>query len=133
MNKPLPKRHKPKNYDMMGEETIIVAIVFGSVVTIVFLGVVGSIIKAWVKRGSGKNLSENQEFLAALREFKEKTDRRLASLEAIAADEKKPPGKHTAKESPGKEQKSAIEIEIENETEKEEARQSGKLKNMLNQ
>ncbi len=116
----------------MGEEVFIVSIVFGSIVAIVFLGIVGSIIKTWVKKGSG-NLTENQEFLAALREFKEKTDRRLSNLEAIVTDTA--PDKTTSKkkETTKNEQKSSIEIEIENEATKEENQQGGKLKNMLNQ
>jgi hypothetical protein len=75
---------------MYGEEVAIVAIVFGSVLAIVFMGIVGSIIKAAIKRKSGSSLSENKEFLAALREFKEKTDRRLSNLEAIAAGDESP-------------------------------------------
>lgn len=118
----------------MNEDVFIVAIVFGSIVSIVFLGIIGSIIKAWVKKGSAKNLSENQEFLSALREFKEKTDRRLSNLEAIVTDEKPSKVKTSGKkELPEKEQKSAIEIEIENEEKKESQKQSGKLRNMLNQ
>jgi len=115
----------------------VVAIVFGSVVTIVFLGIVGSIIKAWVKRGSGKNITENQEFLSALREFKEKTDRRLANLEAIVTDDKPEKAMSrsaaTKKDSPRLEQKSSIEIEIENEGKKDVTNQGSKLRNMLNQ
>ncbi|MEX2463416.1 MAG: hypothetical protein WD513_03930 [Balneolaceae bacterium] len=122
---------------MFGEEAFIVSIVFGSVVAIVFLGVMGSIINSWIKRGSGKNLSENKEFLNALREFKEKTDRRLSNLEAIVTDEKptKTQSNTGKKESLGKEQKSAIQIEIENESSKEDQDQvkNSKLKNMLNQ
>lgn len=118
----------------MNEDVFIVAIVFGSIVSIVFLGIIGSIIKAWVKKGSSKSLSENQEFLSALREFKEKTDRRLSNLEAIVTDEEEPVQKKTArKEVSEKEPKSAIEIEIENEEKKESQKQSGKLRNMLNQ
>lgn len=118
----------------MNEDVFIVAIVFGSIVSIVFLGIIGSIIKAWVKKGSSKNLSENQEFLSALREFKEKTDQRLSNLEAIVTDEK-PKSKTTSpkKELPETEKKSAIEIEIENDDKKESSKQSGKLRNMLNQ
>lgn len=122
---------------MFGEEAFIVSIVFGSVVAIVFLGVMGSIISSWIKRGSGKNLSENKEFLNALREFKEKTDRRLSNLEAIVTDEKptKTQSNTGKKELLGKEQKSAIQIEIENESSKEDQDQvkNSKLKNMLNQ
>ncbi len=116
----------------MGEDVFIVSIVFGSIVSIVFLAIVGSIIKAWVKKGSG-NLTENQQFLAALREFKEKTDRRLANLEAIVSDELPEKIESKKKDEPKKEEKSAIEIEIENEASKEESKQGGKLKNMLNQ
>jgi hypothetical protein len=118
----------------MNEDVFIVAIVFGSIVSIVFLGIIGSIIKAWVKKGSSKNLSENQEFLSALREFKEKTDKRLSNLEAIVTDEKPSSKKKSErKELPEKEQKSAIEIEIENDDKKENSKESGKLRNMLNQ
>lgn len=124
---------------MHGENAIIVAIVFGSVVAIVFLGVVGSIINSWVKKGSGKNIAENKEFLAALREFKEKTDRRLSNLETIVADDKPDKtvstNKYVKKGAETKEQKSAIQIEIENETDSsnEDSVQSSNLKNMLNQ
>lgn len=118
----------------MNEDVFIVAIVFGSIVSIVFLSIIGSIIKAWVKKGSSKNLSENQEFLSALREFKEKTDKRLSNLEAIVTDEKPSSKKKSeTKELPEKGQKSAIEIEIENDDKKESQKESGKLRNMLNQ
>ncbi len=116
----------------MGEEVFIVAIVFGTILSIVFLGIVGSIIKAWVKKDSG-SLAQNQEFLAALREFKEKTDRRLSNLEAIVTDENPQKVKAPKKEEKPKEQKSAIEIELESEAAKEEGKESGKLRNMLNQ
>lgn len=119
---------------MAGEEIAIVAIVFGSVVTIVFLGVVGSIIKAWVNKGSTKDVTKNKEFLAALREFKEKTDKRLSNLEAIVADENPQSKKENPqKESASEKKKSAIEIEVENESSKEQINKSSKLKNMLNQ
>ncbi|TVR29525.1 MAG: hypothetical protein EA390_09620 [Balneolaceae bacterium] len=118
---------------MADGDFLVVAIVFGSIVTIVFLGIVGSIIKTAIKRKSG-NLSENKEFLAALREFKEKTDRRLSNLEEIVADEK--PGRSVSSKKTGEkkpEQKSSIEIEIEHQRESEEQKESGKLRNMLNQ
>lgn len=116
----------------MGEEVAIVAIVFGSVLTIVFMGIVGSIIKTAIKRKSG-NLSENKDFLAALREFKENTDRRLSNLEAIVTDEETPVRSSVKKQGKKTEQKSAIEIEIDNQADEEEQKESGKLKNMLNQ
>lgn len=117
----------------MPEDAFILAIIFGGVITIVFLSIVGSIINNWIKRGSGKNLTENKEFLAALREFKEKTDRRLTNLEAIVTDENPLKSGSSKKMTDKKEQKSAIQIEVENESNKESEKQSSKLKNMLNQ
>lgn len=117
----------------MPEEAFILAIIFGGIISIVFLSVVGSIINNWIKRGSGKNLSENKEFLSALREFKEKTDRRLINLEAIVTDDNRLKSESSKKITDKKEQKSAIQIEVENESNKESDKQSSKLKNMLNQ
>jgi hypothetical protein len=117
----------------MPEEAFILAIIFGGVISIVFLSVVGSIINNWIKRGSGKNLTENKEFLAALREFKEKTDRRLTNLEAIVTDDAPRRTKSPNKITDKKEQKSAFQIELDSDSAKEEDKQSSKLKNMLNQ
>lgn len=117
---------------MYGEDVAIVAIVFGSILAIVFMGIVGSIIKAAIKRKGG-DLSQNKEFLAALREFKEKTDRRLSNLEAIVAGDEPPKIKPETKKENRKEPKSAIEIEIEDKPDAEKAGDKGRLKNMLNQ
>ena len=114
---------------MSGDEVAIVAIVFGSVVTVIFMGIVASIIKTAIKRKSG-NLSENKEFLAALREFKEQTEQRLNHLEAIVSDDT--PSTSAQKHAKRPEQKSAIEIEISSEPEENQTKESGKLKNMLN-
>lgn len=86
----------------MGEEVYIVAIVFGSIVTIVTLSIIGSIIKSWVKNRSNKSILQDEDFLEALREFKEKTDRRLSRLESLhsdkkSAEEKKPEKNDTSK------------------------------------
>lgn len=117
----------------MPEEAFILAIIFGGAITIVFISIVGSIINNWIKRGSGKNLTESKDFLAALREFKEKTDRRLSNLEAIVTDDNRLKSESSKKITEKKEQKSAIQIEVENESNKESEKQSSKLKNMLNQ
>jgi len=118
---------------MMGEEVAVVAIVFGSILTIVFLGIVGSIINNWIKRGSGsKDITKNKEFLEALREFKEKTDRRLSNLEEIVTDEER--DKTRNKKSINEKEKSdSIEIELNEETGEKESSKSGNLRNMLNQ
>jgi len=116
----------------MGEEVAIVAIVFGSILTIVFLGIVGSIINNIVKRKSKGNLSENKEFLAALREFKEKTESRLSNLEEIVTDESHSK-MHQKKSSLKKEQNRSIDIELNDDSGKEKSSNSGNLRNMLNQ
>ncbi|MCC5912794.1 MAG: hypothetical protein JJU46_00340 [Balneolaceae bacterium] len=121
---------------MYGEDVAIIAIVFGSVLSIVFIGVLGSIIKTAIKRKSG-DISENKEFLAALREFKEKTDRRLSNLEAIVAGDQ--PGDSVSsktsdrKKEGSREHGSSIEIELNPDESKDKSGNSGKIKNMLNQ
>ncbi|MEX2436311.1 MAG: hypothetical protein WD735_06455 [Balneolaceae bacterium] len=119
---------------MYGEDVAIIAIIFGSILSIVFLGIVGSIIKSWINRGSkSSDITKNKEFLAALREFKEKTEKRLNNLEAIVTDEI--PDKRVTENKGRKkqEQKSAIEIEMDNREADSDAKESGKLRNMLNQ
>lgn len=120
------------------QEIAVVAIVFGSIVSIVFLTIVGGIIKTWVKNKSGGNLSENKQFLSALREFKEKTDRRLSNLEAIVTEERESdfiPESEAKRVSEKEKQNDILDIEIDDEaeSEKEASARSGKLKNMLNQ
>ncbi len=120
---------------MYGEEVAILGIIFGSVIAIVFIATIGSIIKTAIKRKSSGSVADNKEFLAALREFKENTDRRLQNLEAIVSGDEPLPSKTDKKEEKKSERKSAIEIEIDDEKKKEEENRtnSGKLKNMLNQ
>jgi len=120
---------------MMGEDAIIVAIVFGSVLAIVFMGVLGSIINNWIKRGSKSgDVTKNKEFLAALREFKEKTDKRLANLEAIVSEEDSSGNRSKSKkQQKDKEPQRSIEIELDSEPDSEESAKSGNLRNMLNQ
>jgi hypothetical protein len=111
----------------MGEEVYIVAIVFGSIVTIVTLGIVGSIIKSWVKNRPGSNLADNEEFLEALRQFKQKTDRRLSNLEAIVIDDE-PPARQQKSVKSSVDHKS---IEIDDQKEPGVKSSDGNLKNML--
>ena len=131
----------------MDQEVFIVAIVFGSIFGIVFLGILSSIIKTWIKNRNSGSIVNDEEFLAALREFKYKTDRRLANLEAIVTEEKpeafaknretlEDPGKK--KEKPSNEKKQSSVIEIEEKKEGESSRESdknkgGNLRNMLKQ
>lgn len=124
---------------MMGEEVAVVAIVFGSILSIVFLGIVGSIIKTWIKNKSRpEDITKNKEFLSALRDFKEKTERRISNLEAIVADDdqlenkSKSKSDHKTREKK-KEHSRAVEIEMDDESRSGESSKSGNLRNMLNQ
>lgn len=122
---------------MMGEEIAVVAIVFGSILSIVFLGIVGSIIKTWIKNKSRpQDITKNKEFLSALRDFKEKTERRIANLEAIVADDHQLENKRKSESKTNekrKEHSRAVEIEMDDESRAEESGKSGNLRNMLNQ
>ncbi|MCG2590258.1 hypothetical protein [Rhodohalobacter sulfatireducens] len=119
---------------MSPDEVVGIAIFFGSIVSIVFIIMVGSIIKTWMKRGSADKLSENQEFLEALREFKENMERRMSNLEEIVLDEKSP----SASKESGKKKKQpqrAIELELEEDSQNEtnSKEENSKLRNMLKQ
>lgn len=118
---------------MQNQEVIIVAIVFGSVFGIVFLALLSNIIKAWIKRKSPARLSENKEFLAALREFKENTDRRISNLEAIIADEERRTARQQEEINRSNESQISLDIELDNLTEEEKSAEKRNLRNMLNQ
>src|SRR5690625_2168126 len=119
--------------NMANSEVIIVAIVFGSVFGIVFLGILSNIIKAWIKRSSPEKLSENKEFLAALREFKENTDRRISNLEAIIADEEWRTTGRQGKMNSSEERSVSLDIELENQTAEEKPAENSYHRNVLNQ
>lgn len=118
---------------MMGEEVAVVAIVFGSILTIVFLGIVGGLIKTWIKsRNSSEDITKNKEFLSALRDFKEKTERRISNLEAIVADlDEADTERLNSKEK--QEHSRAVEIELNDDEKAGDSESSGNLRNMLNQ
>jgi hypothetical protein len=121
----------------MTEEFMIVAIVFGSVITIVFLGIMGGLIKTWIKsKNDSGDVSKNKEFLSALRDFKEKTERRIANLEEIVTEERQLVSKPKAQQKSRtnkKEHSRAVEIEMDDESKSDESKSSGNLRNMLNQ
>lgn len=108
-------------------------VVFGSGIAIVLIVTIGTIIKAWIKKGSGGDITENREFLSALREFKENMERRVANLEAIVTNERQSSSVKSKQPQQKKPQKSLLDIEIDEETGKTESGQQAKLKNMLNQ
>lgn len=116
----------------MNEDVFIVAIVFGSGLAI--LGMIYSLINNWIRsKSSAHSAIESEEFLDALREFKENMERRVANLEAIVADEES--SRSSSKSGEGKKKtQRAIELELDDEpTQKEEGSESSKLRNMLNQ
>ena len=112
------------------EPWMIPIVIMVCVTLIVAISVIGSIIKTSMER-KNSSLSDNQEFLEALRDFKENMDRRVSNLEKIAAAEK-PTTQKLNKREPKKQ--SAIELELDDSRSKkeEEINQSSKLKNMLN-
>lgn len=114
------------------EPWMIPIIIMICVTLIVAISVVGNIITTSMKKKEKGSLSENQEFLNALREFKENMDRRVSNLEKIAAAEN--PSTNERVKSQGKQKQSAIELELDDDSPQEqETNQSSKLKNMLNQ
>lgn len=118
----------------METQFIEMAIVFGSLTGIVFIITIGVLINSWIKRKSGSgDISKNKEFLSALREFKEKTDRRLSNLEAIVSEEH-PEKSSRKKDRSSTEQNHRIGIEINDETSNDNQQtESNKLRNMLDQ
>jgi len=108
----------------------VIAIVFGSAVAVAFLITIGTVINSWIKRKSGSNLANNEDFLEALRQFKKKTDKRLSNLEMIVSDEKAGSSpKITSKLS---DKKNTLEIEDKGSDDAaEEKTGGGNLRNML--
>lgn len=119
---------------MSSDELMGMALFFGSIVSIIFILTVGSIIKAWMKKGATKSLSENREFLDALRDFKENMEKRMSNLEEIIADEKYNSAR--LKSDPDKERKNsntAIELELKSKSpDAGTTGEASKLQNMLN-
>lgn len=113
------------------EPWMIPIVIMICVTLIVAIPVLGNIITTSIKK-KNSSLSDNQEFLDALREFKENMDRRVSNLEKIAAAENTSTKK--GEERQGKQKQSAIELELDDDRSQEvESNQSSKLKNMLNQ
>lgn len=118
---------------MLDQEVMLTAIVFGSVVGIVFLILVSTIIKAWIKRDSSSNVIENKEFIAALREFKENTEQRISNLETIIADEERSTARSRDPFTKSVDHEKTLNIELEELSDEEIKRDKGNLRNMLNQ
>jgi len=102
------------------------------VTLIVIVSSVTKIITTSMKeKNSSGNLSENKEFLNALREFKETMERRVSNLEKLAASgELKPRTKNSTTK---RNNQSSIELELNENSEAEKSKEPSRLKNMLNQ
>jgi hypothetical protein len=125
----------------MGEETIIVAIVFGSILGMITIPMLFSLAKKWIDRNN--NSYDEQAFDRLAKAFikhKKESERRFQNLEAIIAGEE--PESEPAAESnrslderdKEKDSHQSIEIDTE-EKEKEQKKKSqsggGNLRNML--
>lgn len=111
------------------EPWMIPIVIMVCVTLIVAMSVIGSIIKTSMKN-KNNGLSDNQEFLDALRDFKENMDRRVSNLEKIAAGEKPSAQRSNTREL---KKQSAIDLDLDdNRSKEDEINQSSKLKNMLN-
>lgn len=116
------------------EPWMIPIIIMICVTIIVAVSVIGNIITTSMKRKDGKDLSENKEFINALREFKENIDQRVANLEDVVHAERKRNTSLKANEGKKTNMQSAIELELDDEkTQEQDANESSKLRNMLNQ
>ncbi|MDX1641506.1 MAG: hypothetical protein R3220_07395 [Balneolaceae bacterium] len=115
------------------EPWMIPIVIMVCVTLIVIVTSVTKIITTSISKKEGKSISENKEFLNALREFKENIDQRVTHLEdAVIAERKKAASQKSGKENP--KIQSAIELELDDEKPREqETSESSKLRNMLNQ
>lgn len=113
------------------EPWMIPIVIMICVTLIVMITSVTKIITTSMSKKEGENLSENKEFLNALRDFKENMDRRVSNLEKIAASEN--PSGTTERKTKEKQNQSAIELELDDEPIRKEEVNQAKLKNMLNQ
>lgn len=115
----------------------VIAIVFGSAVAISVFIVIGMLINSFIKRKSKTDLTENEEFMEALRQFKSKTDRRLSNLEAIIEtddiDKLKTSGPKSIQDDSKPASQKSIEFEPDEEkgNKDNQASSGGNLKNML--
>ncbi|MDZ7717471.1 MAG: hypothetical protein U5K72_01475 [Balneolaceae bacterium] len=113
------------------EPWMIPIVIMICVTVIVIVSSVTTIITTSIKeKNRSGELTENKEFLNALREFKENMDSRVQNLEKIAAAEN--PAADRSKNRVTQKQ-SSIEFDLDdNRTEKEALNPPSKLKNMLN-
>jgi len=113
---------------MTDEEFVlsILGIVAGTAIVGIVFGGIFSVIKTWINRKNKSSASDlDPQFFRALSEFKRKTEHRLSNLEAIVTDDDADPDKISSAPE--------IEIESENTRKKENKKEDGNLRNMLNE
>ena len=111
------------------EPWMIPIVIMICVTLIVAISVTGSIIKTSIEK-KNSSLPDNQEFLEALRDFKETMDRRVSNLEKIAAAENSEQSSLKNRET---QKQNSIELELDdNRSMEKDSNRSSKLKNMLN-
>lgn len=116
------------------EPWMIPIVIMICVTLIVIVTSVTKIITTSISKKEGKSLSENKEFLNALREFKENIDQRMENLEDVVHAERKRSASLKSGEGKKTKMQSAIELELDDETPQEQKTgDSSKLRNMLNQ
>lgn len=121
----------------MNEDVLIVAIVFGTILSAIVIPMLLSVAKKWIE---SKNSSFDEEafdrLAKAFIKHKKESERRLQNLEAIVTDEEpKSLESNSTKKPLQQNKKSSKSIEIENaESDKEKQQKesdSGNLRNML--
>lgn len=116
----------------MLEPWMIPIVVMVCVTLIVAITTIGGVIKTSIKNKSGKNLSDNKEFLSALAEFKENMERRVANLEAIAADDTLSDNSSKKRSEAKAGGKNTVEIEMDDPHHESKTEANTRLRNMLN-
>lgn len=112
----------------MGEDAIIVAIVFGSIIGMITIPLLISLAKKWIDRNNSSYDEQKFERLAkAFIAYKKDSERRFQNLEAIITDDEPVSSKSS---KPLKENSKTIEIESNPEKNKKESG-DGNLRNML--
>lgn len=117
----------------MGENTIIVLIVFGSIFGFLVLSQLISLAKKWVERNNASYDEEKFERLAkAFIQHKKDSERRFQNLEAIVTGDESIPTSSSSSNRMTMDKKKHRSIEIETDNSQEDKEEQGNLKNMLN-
>lgn len=121
----------------MGQDALIVAIVFGSILGMITIPMLFNLAKKWIDRNNSSYDDEKFDKLAkAFISHKKEMDRRVKNLEAIIAGDKSnavsAPAESTRQTTEKKKDHESIEIDSHKESDKDrDQSDSGNLRNML--